>query len=57
MLCVVWCGGVGRVGVGDRIVVVLFVYIFGKWGKMGRKKLTLAYLVLVVGVELCLVVC
>ena len=28
-----------------------------KWGKMVRKKLTLAYLVLIVGVELCLVVC
>jgi len=42
--------GVGRVGVGDRIVVVLswycrgivvvlFVYIFGKWEKWGEKNL------------------
>ena len=47
----IWCGGV------VALFVALFVYIFGKWGKMVRKKLTLAYLVLIVGVELCLVVC
>jgi len=35
---------------------IVCIYIW-KMGKNGEKKLTLAYLVLVVGVELCLVVC
>ena len=41
----IWCGGVGRVGVGDRIVVVLSWYCRGivciyiwKMGKNGEKK-------------------
>ena len=52
MLCVVWCGG----GCGAVGVCVCYYFCIYIW-KMVRKKLTLAYLVLVVGVELCLVVC